>query len=137
MYSRIKQLYDSGLNLSQEHRNIIKPQQIIYHYYTNGHQVSTETLKHNLFPLSYSGGDETFTANTYLPGISGITPLMASSMRITYNIGTTTPIYWWVTTGHTNGAYGYSVAYDTIGAGAGADSDNSYGVRPACVIKLG
>ena len=137
LYTKMKQLYETELNLSAEYKKLIQPQQIRYFYQTTDWMLnSSETIEHYLFPLAYSGntnqGNETFCTNNYLPG--GVQA--NSPHRIAFQIGTTTPISWWVTTGHTNGAYGKSICYSTTGGGLGIDGDTACGVRPAMVIKL-
>ena len=141
LYTEMLNLYNTNLGLTTAQQNLIQGQKLNT-YYMNGRTEYLETYStdgntlHKFFPLATyraqngtnpSVGTESFDIGDYLN---------TDALRVAYQIGTSTARAYWGRTGG-QGGYAYSAKFmgDT-GTPTEARANNSWGVRPACVIKL-
>ena len=148
LYTYVNNLYSSKLGLTNAQKNLIQGQKLKT-LYTNGASPNTylETSStdgnttYNMFPLasfkgdsrytsSMNAGDENFVITNYLK---------TTSLRIAYQIGTSTGVPYWTRSSEVGySGCGGAVGSDHISDGVidGYWTRTNYGVRPACVIKL-
>ena len=148
LYTYVNNLYSSKLGLTNAQKNLIQGQKLKT-LYTNGASPNTylETSStdgnttYNMFPLasfkgdrrytsSMNAGDENFVITNYLK---------TTSLRIAYQIGTSTGVPYWTRSSEVGySGCGGAVGSDHVSDGVidGYWTRTNYGVRPACVIKF-
>ena len=154
LFTYVNNLYSNNLGLTTAQKNMIQGQKLKTAYPNNGsgpayldtYDTDGNTI-YNLFPLadfkagtfynqSSNPGDENFLMSTYLT---------TDALRKAYQIGATTSITYWLRSGeptYPKSARSIGDTTDNNGAGANGQIMGHYtrwnfGVRPACVIKLG
>ena len=130
-------LYTSGLGLTTTEKNMIQKTSLTTRYWkvdgNGGGEPATFVSGTNyLWALAYNQLSEnlqTFYVETYLK---------TNALRVAYNYRTTTPIAWWMRTMGMNNSSTEWYAFNASNTGSLGYSirTNTYGVRPACIVKL-
>ena len=154
LFTYISNLYSTNLGLTDAQKNMIQGQKLNTIYTTGANSGAMETYDtdgntlHKMFPLAAAKqnndatswneayfhnnpGDENFLMPTYLT---------TNALRVAYQIGATTSIFYWLRS--SEGAnYGGACAIGLNNTTADGRLDGwwvryNFGVRPACVVKF-
>ena len=138
LYEVMDSLYTSGLGLTTTEKNMIQKTSLTTRYWNVNLSEGTAA------PATFVSGTNYLWAlayNQYSENLQNFyveTYLKTNALRVAYNYRTTTPIAWWMRTmGCNNAATTYYAFYasDTGSVGHSIRTE-TYGVRPACIVKF-
>ena len=136
LYQAMTTLYNTGLGLTDAQKALVQKQTLQTRYYDveTGRGVVVESTENYFWGLAYNQYSENLQ-NFYVESY-----IKSNALRIGCTYRTTTKTNWWLRTMGNSKATGepqFSAFYTNTSGGIGyIDRNTTYGVRPACIVKL-